>query len=376
MCSNCGKNNSFKLNKTGKRAVMSDGSFASDFVASQDLCQNCGAIFISYEPANRLAKYFSEEYDISDEVQDCQVVISGTRQGKHSVIHNSLLDACKDLPSNGNFLEIACGNGALSRKFATLHSNWKCSAIDPSIKSGQNITDKVLFIHDFFNPKLFKDQKFDVIVAHGILNRTEPLKMLGDIASIANNNALISIEVVTIENSIFVPFIWDHCYTFLEEVFVLYMISLGIVVEKRVDCGSTVQFLCRLDREMKTGFQYISPDLIESSLALYKNHLSTWDGIKNNFFEAIKKSSGKKIALFGAGLYNGVLASLLPCNSFDLIIDEFRAGGLFDKMRIISLDDAINTSEEMIIYLCCRPSHLDYLKEKLVNKGFLVQSLL
>ena len=155
-------------------------------------------------------------------------------------------------------------------------------AIDPSIKSAQNISDEVRFIQNFFNPALFKDQKFDVIVAHGILNRTEPLKMLSDIAFIANKNALISIEVVTMENSIFAPYIWDHCYTFLEEVFVKYLNSVGIVVQKRVDCGPTVQFLCRFDKDMQTGFQGVASDVIESSLALYHNHLSTWNAIKNN----------------------------------------------------------------------------------------------
>ena len=63
-CTNCGSLETVKLNKTGKqglRTVMSDGSFAQNFIASKHLCKNCGSIFINYSPPNRLDKFFAEE---------------------------------------------------------------------------------------------------------------------------------------------------------------------------------------------------------------------------------------------------------------------------------------------------------------------------
>lgn len=375
-CSNCGNQNSHKLNQTGRRAVMSDGSFANDFGATQSLCRSCGCIFITYQPANRLEKYFSEEYDVSDEIQNCQVVVSGNRQGKHSLIHKSLLDSCSGLPSRGRFLEIACGNGALSEKFAEAQPNWECLAIDPSNQSALNRYEKVDFIHDFFDPALFRGENFDVIVAHGILNRTPSLEMLRGISSIANQNALISIEIVTLENSIFAPYIWDHCYTFLEEIFVGYLNSCGIIVDKRVDCGPTIQFLCRIDKEMVFGNNVVSPDTIDSTLSLYQDHMAKWELIKNNFYTALARNEGKKIALFGAGLYNSILVNILEKPHFDFVIDEVRAGRFFEGMKISSLDEALMNKEAMVVFLCSRPSNLDYINEKLEAKGFKVETLL
>ncbi|MDC0156698.1 class I SAM-dependent methyltransferase [Verrucomicrobia bacterium] len=375
-CSNCVKKDTLQLNQTSDRAVMSDGSFANDFGATQSLCRSCGCIFITYQPSNRLEKYFSEEYDVSDEIQNCQVVVSGNRQGKHSLIHNSLLDSCAGLPSHGRFLEIACGNGTLSEKFAEAHPNWECLAIDPSNQSARNRYEKVHFIHDFFDPALFQGESFDVIVAHGILNRTAPMEMLRGIASIANQNALISIEIVTLENSIFAPYIWDHCYTFLEEVFVGYLNSCGMTVDHRVDCGPTIQFICRFDKEMAIGNNAGFPETVDSSLSLYQDHIAKWELIKNNFLLALARNEGKKIALFGAGLYNAVLINILKEPKFDFVIDEVRAGRFFEGIEIISLDDAVRSEEAMVVFLCSRPSNLDYINEKLENKGFLVESLL
>lgn len=375
-CSNCVKKDTLQLNQTSDRAVMSDGSFANDFGATQSLCRSCGCIFITYQPANRLEKYFSGEYDVSDEIQNCQVVVSGNRQGKHSLIHNSLLDSCSGLSSHGRFLEIACGNGVLSEKFAEAHPNWECLAIDPSNQSARNSYEKVHFIHDFFDPALFQDENFDVIVAHGILNRTPPLEMLRGISSIANQNALISIEIVTLENSIFAPYIWDHCYTFLEEVFVSYLNSCGIIVDNRVDCGPTIQFICRFDKEMAIGNNVVPPDTIDSTLSLYRDHMAKWELIKNNFLLALAQNEGKKIALFGAGLYNAVLLSLIGKNHIDVVIDEIRQGNFVENVHIISLEKAMKIKLKNPVFLCTRPKNLNYIKSKLLAKGFKVVSLL
>ena len=143
-----------------------------------------------------------------------------------------------------------------------------------------------------------------------------------------------------------------------------------------MDCGPTIQFLCRFDKEIATGNNVVPPDSIDSSLSLYQDHMAKWELIKNNFRLALARNEGKKIALFGAGLYNAVLINILKKPHFDFVIDEVRAGRFFEGMEIISLNDAVRIEEELVVFLCSRPSNLDYIKEKLETKGFQVETLL
>jgi hypothetical protein len=363
------------LNETvrqGYKVVMSDGSFADVFKATQHLCNDCGAIYITYYPANRLEKYFADTYDVSDEVQNCQVVLSGKRQGKHSFIHKSLLNFCSEIPFKGNFIEIACGNGLLSNKFAEEHPEWECVAVDPSVDSGTLVSSNVKFIRDFFDPALFDGKRFDVIVAHGILNRTPTLEMLEGIASLAAKNALISIEIVTLENSIFAPYIWDHSYTFLEETFLEYLNSYGMIVQKRVDCGSTVQFICKYNGSNPPPPLAIPESTINSTHRLYQNHVLQWDKIKKKFSESLTLLKKQKVSLFGAGLYNAVLVSLINESHIDVVIDEVRKGEFVKNIEIISLEKAKKSKSEIPVFLCARPQNIDYIKDKLEAKGFSV----
>ena len=374
-CTGCGSLETVKLNKTGKQAlrtVMSDGSFAQNFIASKHLCKNCGSIFINYSPPNRLEKFFAEEYNVSDEVQNCQVVLSGERYDKHTIIHNSVLNFCADITPDGHFLEIACGNGMLSNRFANEHPKWDCVALDPSIDSGSNVSQNVIFIKNFFDPSLFDCRKFDVIIAHGILNRTSTLKMLKDITSIANENALISLEVVTLENSIFAPYIWDHSYTFLEETFCEYLNSCGIIVQKRVDCGSTIQFLCRYKGSDSKKKLVIPQRIIESTHLLFQNHLKQWADIKTNFLENLAQQKKQKVTLFGAGLYNAVLLSLVNKANIDVIIDDVRKGFFLDDLKIINLKKAAESKRKTPVFLCARTRNINYIRDKLEAKDFSV----
>ena len=118
------------------------------------------------------------------------------------------------------------------------------------------------------------------------------------------------------------------------------------------------------------------PETVDSSLSLYQDHIAKWELIKNNFLLALARNEGKKIALFGAGLYNAVLINILKEPKFDFVIDEVRAGRFFEGIEIISLDDAVRSEEAMVVFLCSRPSNLDYINEKLENKGFQVETLL
>ena len=374
-CTNCGSLDTVKLNKTGKqgsKTVMSDGSFAKNFIASKNLCKNCGSIFINYSPPNRLEKFFAGEYNVSDEVQNCQVVLSGKRYDKHRFIHNSVLNFCADIIPKGHFLEIACGNGMLSNMFAKNNPDWKCVAIDPSIDGGNKVSDNVKFIRKFFDPAIFIEKKFDVIIAHGILNRIPTLKMLEDITSIANQNAIISLEIVTLENSIFAPYIWDHSYTFLEETFCEYLNSCGIILQKRVDCGSTIQFLCRYKGKGSKKNLAIPQRMIESTHLLSQNHLKKWAEIKTKFLENLALQKKQKVTLFGAGLYNAVLLSLVNKANIDVIIDEVRKGFFLDDLKIINFKKAAESKIKTPVFLCARTRNINYIRDKLEARDFSV----
>jgi ubiquinone/menaquinone biosynthesis C-methylase UbiE len=374
VCSNCNSTLSLELSNTDEthqRAAMSDGRIVADFCASHHLCRNCGAMFTVYQPENRLRRYFAEEYDVSDTVQNCQVVIDNQQLGKHSVIHENLLRETNKLPNTGSMLEIACGEGDLTRKFARANPNWSCLGIDPSVSAHLDSTQGNLkFIRNFFSVDEVKNNKFDVIVAHGILNRTPTLKMLEEISLVANDGALVSVEIVTLENSYYAPYIWDHSYTFLEETFEQYLNHFGFKLEKKYDCGSTVQFVARFKKKECSIAKFVtSRTIVEKTHQLYSQHQQTWSSI-NEKHNAHKE---RPVALFGAGLYSAVLMNLVGEKNIDYVVDEFRAGSKFGQHKVIGLGELMR---DATILLCCRERNINYIIEKLIRQNIRVKSLL
>ena len=260
----------------------------------------------------------------------------------------------------------------LSSRFAKNNPDWECVAIDPSKDSGKLVSEHVQFIRQCFDPAGFIEKKFDVIVAHGILNRSPTLKMLESITTIANKDARISLEIVTLENSIFAPYIWDHSYTFLEETFCEYLNSCGIIVQKRVDCGSTIQFLCRYKGSDSKKKLAIPQRIIESTHLLFQNHLKKWAEIKTNFLENLALQEKQKVNLFGAGLYNAVLLSLVNKANIDVIIDDVRKGFFLDDLKIINFKKAAESKRKTPVFLCARTRNINYIRDKLEARDFSV----
>ena len=372
-CSNCNSGNTTKLNDTGanKIAPMSDGKVVKNFEAAHFLCKDCACIFTEYYPKDRLERFFKEEYDVSDTVQNCQVVLSGAKHNKHSVIHKNLLNEVENLASSGNMLEIACGQGDLTRLFSQKYPQWKSIGLDPSLNATFEPNDNLEYIRDFFSPNIFKETKFDVIVAHGILNRTPTLTMLQGICDIANHDALVSIEIVTLENSFYAPYIWDHSYTFLEDTFKKYLNNLGLIIKNTYDCGSTIQFICKYDATKKKVFT--TSQLIVQTQDLYDNHISKWSSIKNNFENYSKEYENNTKAIFGAGLYSAVLSSVINPKEVDLVIDELRAGREFQEYKVKDIKDIDN--KETVFLLCARERNMDFLNSKLTELSFKVKNL-
>jgi hypothetical protein len=149
---------------------------------------------------------------------------------------------------------------------------------------------------------------------------------------------------------------------------------LAIKINKRVNCGSTLQFICSYTADPKPQKLCLGADSTREALALYREHLSAWDRIFAAHLEWKAKYPHKKIALFGAGLYSAILFSRLGKANVDVVIDEVRAGRSFEGMRIIDLDEALKLKKELLILLCARPTNMKYLKEKL-DDDFQVISL-
>ena len=379
ICLNCYSKNTIKLRSSLENELvpMSDGALVKNFNATQFLCENCSCVFTEYYPEDRLRKYFSEEYNVTDVVQDCQVVINNLKNSKHSIIHTNFLNEVSGIKKYGKMLEIACGEGNLTRKFAGVHTDWECTAIDPSLSADfESRNSNVTFIRDFFSPELIGDSKFDVIIAHGILNRTPTLALLDQITRVSKKGCIVSLEVVLLEDSTYAPFIWDHSFTYLKQTFIDYLEDFGLVLLKEYDCGSTVQFVCEYDPLKNHVFRSIQDnDRNVKTLDQYREHIGHWRSIKDKFNKHAAQYSNKKISLFGAGLYTAVLFHLIDGSKVDLIIDEFRNGSNFQNF---SVDDfsSIQNKEQMYFLLNCRKKNLDYLYHKIKQKGFNVIKLL
>jgi ubiquinone/menaquinone biosynthesis C-methylase UbiE len=379
-CLNCSSKNIVKLRNSleSKLAPMSDGSLVSDFNATQFSCRNCSCIFIEYYPEDRLKKYFSDEYNVSDVVQNCQVVIDNQNRPKHSIIHTNLLNEVSSIKRNGHMLEIACGEGNLTRKFASHHKGWECIAIDPSDNANaEYIESNITFIRDFFSPDLIGDTRFDVVVAHGILNRTPPLTLLDQITKVANEDCLVSLEIVVLEDSTYAPFIWDHSFTFLKQTFVDYFEAAGLTLINEYDCGSTIQFVCRYNASKKGCFTgNIDGERYKQTINKYNEHISHWRDIKDLFNIYVATYNNKKVALFGAGLYSAVLTHLIDLGSLTYIVDEIRYGATFLDKSVIDFNQIDEQKENVVFLLCCRKRNLGYIQKKILAHKFKVKSLL
>ena len=115
--------------------------------------------------------------------------------------------------------------------------------------------------------------------------------------------------------------------------------------------------------------------LNELTLSEYNNHNKLWDKIIRNFTSICNENKDKKIALFGAGLYTGVLMNKIDGRKVDFIIDEIRYGKNFDNKNVVNLTEAKQITDDFIVLLCCSPKNIAYLETKLTKANINVLRL-
>lgn len=363
-CNNCGRQNPSVLSTMDSACdpiVTSDAKRLSDVVVTRTLCSRCACIEVHYSPRDRLSRYFAEEYDLSDEVQSNMIVRSGRAERKHDHITETLFADLESLEEQGRFLEIACGKGQLVSQFQSAHPEWECFGIDPSAGSPAATAEapgKVTFIRDCFDAKHFEGTMFDVIVAHGFCNRSPVLPELLKIRSLSRVGTLLSLELLVLEYAPFTPHVWDHPFMYLAETFEAYLTQAGFRVRVRTDCGSSVHYICDCtSAPLPIGQLSVDAQLPERTASVYNDHCEWWVGVIKRYRLARASSPEGKFALFGAGLYNAVLLSLLPDERFEYVIDEVKAGQEFFGMPVLDASAAAERRNTTVC-VCANPRYV------------------
>ena len=93
--------------------------------------------------------------------------------------------------------------------------------------------------------------------------------------------------------------------------------------------------------------------------------------MKSNCVHFMGDIGKMNLALFGAGMYSGVLMNLLAGFSDALpvqyVIDEMKQGGDLFGVPVVGLEEA--SGLDIHVGLCVRPAYLDIVRKKLEGAG-------
>lgn len=374
-CSNCHNQSLRVLGREDSRhhaVVTSDARLMRDVAVIRTLCNQCACVEIHYQPADRLQKCFREEYDISDEVQSNLIVHDGRDIRKHDYIIDRLFPQLGHLPESGRFLEIACGRGCLARLFQDTHPRWECFGIDPSAKSPRQEkreAGEVVFIQDCFSEHHFKGLTFDVIAAHGFLNRSPVLPEALRMRNLSRKGTLLSLEVLVLDNSVFAPYIWDHPFMYLGDVFDAYLAHAGFTIRSKAGCVSSVHYLCECTSEPgpARGMQ-VGDKIIDRTARRFDEHRQWWSQTAAAYERQSRACSYGRAALYGAGLFNAVFLTLLARSDFAFVIDDVKSGATFFGLPVIDLEEA-RQEQGAHVFVCSRPEYAAAMAGKLSRSG-------
>jgi SAM-dependent methyltransferase len=374
MCGNCGAPSPKLLARVDAATsplVTSDARRLNDVVVRRTLCARCACVEVQYDPPDRLQRFFREDYDLADEIQSNLIVRDGRTLRKHDHINTQLFAQLDDLPARGRYLEIACGKGELARRFQAARPEWECVGIDPSAqapRAGPPRTGEVTFIRDCFSERPFGGTTFDVIVAHGFLNRSPVVPELLRMRTLARPGTLLSVEIGILENSVFTPHTWDHPFMYLARAFEAYLEHAGFSIRTRTSCVSTRHFLCACTGTPRPrGALQLGADVVARTEGCFVRHKAWWAEAVRNCAPAVAAGAGS-LGLYGAGLYNAVLLSLLPGARFDFVVDDLKAGGTFHGLPVVTAEQAAARPGARVC-ICARPEYVAGMTARLHQAG-------
>jgi len=347
--------------------LASDTQIIGNACARRTLCRQCACLGVTFDPPDTLERFYARDYDIGPEIQNHPIVIQGKVMPKHDHVTRSLFSSLEGLPPKGRFLEIACGRGDLSRAFQAMHPDCECLAVDPSDEARaafESSPSDVTFVHGFFTPETLGGQVFDLVVAHGLLNRVAPLRTLLDIRAISRPGTLLSLDLMLLEQSECAPFIWDHTFMYGLDALTAYLAHAGFEIDKVVDSASCTHIMCRC-----TGSALGEPDDISLPNGLFKRTEDLLEA-HHGFWRAAAAAARKRLtaggpyAIFGAGMYSAVLLTITDTHGIGHVIDETKAGSEFFGLPVVPLEEA-----GLPVLLCARPAYMNAIEATLRGRG-------
>jgi hypothetical protein len=272
-------------------------------------------------------------------------------------------------------LEVACGRGQLIQSIASSHSSWKCTGIDPSAEIPTQWPPdqgRAGFVRAFFRESELPAPPYDVIIAHGFLNRSPPLKELARMRTLCRAGGLLSLEVMILEGSVHAPRVWDHSYMYLEQVFEMYLSHCGFTLRECQQNGTTLHALCDASGE-GGGNLVVQNDLVALSREQFRQHEHYWTRTEAEYLRVAIEPEATTY-LYGAGMFNSVLIGMAGSREGGItaVIDDTKAGSWFHGLPVIALAEARAGSTVLI---CARPHYQEVLRQQAAARGLRVISL-
>ncbi len=363
--------------------VTSTGVHLKGTSALRVLCPACGLVDTVFDPRDALRRLFrqgdGESANAPARRRSDVIVKGGAALHRRHVVEAFLFDQCRErfgTQPQGAMLEIGCGEGHLTRRFAHRFQTWRVIGVDPSPMLSDDwppASGRPGFIRDFFDPQLFSGQRFDVVIAHEVLNCTDLMASLAAVRGICSDNALVSFEVVTLEHAVEAPRIWDLATLFTQTRLRAALEEAGFDVLHMEDCVSTCHVLAQAGTPRREA-----PDLsgeAEQAGAFYRGHELWWRrvAIRAERALALAHAQGQAVALYGAGMFSAALAGLVPGLDPAVIIDDVAPGGRFMDRPVLSRADA--AGRPLIVLLCTRPAYRKHMAANLRKSGLVFVDL-
>ncbi|MGF1457329.1 MAG: class I SAM-dependent methyltransferase [Alphaproteobacteria bacterium] len=341
------------------------------------LCPDCGVIEAVIEPAAGLRKHLAELAQAGGGAKNEPVVIEGKAHGLRSLVEPRLLDHVRGLGKDkGAFLDIACGEGHMTRRIAHTFQDWQSIGIDTSKSLTEDwppIGGRPGFLRAAFDPTLFAGRSFDVIAAHGVFTRSAPLLELQRIRSICADGALLSVELPFLDGDIAAPYIWDHIYLLARARFLAFLRQAGFQV---LESHDNVVGWHIIARAVEPGaHQGPSAEDLAEARAVFEAHVAWWKDVASRAEEAKTKAQaeGKAIAVHGTGPMSAILCERVAGLKPAFFIDDGAQGTQWRGRPVLTVAEA--KDRPATVLLAARPADTDYYRTKLTAAGLTVATL-
>lgn len=269
-------------------------------------CNFCNHVQV--ENSIDLANFYDDAYDISlESINHDQLHKDETGQYVDRTKLQSKILAYNIPIKKNNFKVLEFGSG----KGTTLKHLTKICDVDPYVfdvsKSYESYWDKWVPKANqstYKLPKIWKN-KFDMICMHYVLEHVpDPVKILKDLSQYLNKNGVIYFCVPDFHQNMGDLFVVDHINKFTSESLDELARVAGYEIQKKSRNELDNAYLCILrpgKREVR-GLRTKTDSILKTQKFIENNKL-TLSAIS-------KKDYGERFAVFGAGFYGTLLASL------------------------------------------------------------------